>query len=94
MPDPDDAYLAREARARKQIDEQHIATYEDRIVYATVGPDDAIYAISRAGAPNGKILKLAAPYGKLAQAKTIVPESAVAILSGGAESHDAGRFRA
>ena len=67
---------------------QQIATYEDRIVYATVGPDDAIYAISRAGAPNGKILKLAAPYGKLAQAKTIVPESAIAILSGGAESHE------
>jgi len=68
---------------------QQIATYEDRIVYATVGPDDAIYAISRAGAPNGKILKLAAPYGRLAQAKTIVPESSIAILSGGAESHDA-----
>ena len=24
-----------------------IATYEDRIVYATIGPDDALYGISR-----------------------------------------------
>jgi prolyl oligopeptidase len=67
---------------------QQIATYEDRIVYATVGPDDAIYAISRSNAPNGKILKLAAPYGKLAQARIIVPESATAILSGSAEAHE------
>jgi prolyl oligopeptidase len=66
-----------------------VASYEDRIVSAAIGPDDAIYAISRAGAPNGKILRLAAPYGKLAQAKTIVPESGVAIISGGAEGHDA-----
>jgi prolyl oligopeptidase len=66
-----------------------VATYEDRFVYATIGPDDAIYAISRAGAPNGKIVKLAAPYGKLTLGKTIVPESGVAILSGGAEGHNA-----
>lgn len=64
-----------------------ITTYIDRIVYATIGPDDAVYGISRAGAPNGKIVKLAAPYGadKLADGKVIVPESSVAILSGGAE---------
>ena len=43
---------------------QRSATYEDRIVYATFGPDDAIYAISRRDAPNGKIVKLAAPYGE------------------------------
>jgi prolyl oligopeptidase len=66
---------------------QEIATYEDKIVFAAIGPDDAIYAISRAGAPNGKIVKLVAPYGKLAQGRTIVPESTTAILSGGAESH-------
>jgi len=65
-----------------------VATYTDRIVYATIGPDDALYGISRDGAPNGKIVKLAAPYaGKLAGGKTIVPESDVAILSGGAEEH-------
>jgi len=64
-----------------------IATYSDRIVYATIGPDDAVYGISRADAPNGRIVKLAAPFGKtkLAEGKLIVPESGVAILSGGAE---------
>jgi prolyl oligopeptidase len=60
------------------------------VVFATIGPDDAIYAISRAGAPNGKIVKLAAPYGHttLEQAKTIVLESNAAIVSGGAEQHN------
>jgi prolyl oligopeptidase len=69
---------------------QQVGTYEDRVVFATIGPDDAIYGISRAGAPNGKIVKLVAPYGHttLAQAKTIVPESNVAIVSGGAEQHN------
>ncbi|HWU25933.1 MAG TPA: prolyl oligopeptidase family serine peptidase [Rhizomicrobium sp.] len=68
---------------------QQVGAYEDRIVYAAIGPDDAIYAVSRAGAPNGKIVKLPAPYGHatLAQAKTIVPESAVAILTDKAEQH-------
>jgi prolyl oligopeptidase len=66
-----------------------VADYADRVVYATIGPDDGLYGISRANAPNGKIVKLAAPYGsaKLAQGKVIVPESQVAILSGGAEEH-------
>jgi len=76
-------YVLREGAAPLQV-----ATYTDRIVYATIGPDDALYGISRDGAPNGKIVKLAAPYaGKLAGGKTIVPESDVAILSGGAEEH-------
>lgn len=73
---------------RQDAPPQQVATYEDHIVFATIGPDDAIYAISRADAPNGKILKLAPPYGRLAQGKVIVPESDVAILSGGAEEHD------
>jgi prolyl oligopeptidase len=66
-----------------------VADYPDRIVYAAIGPDDAIYGISRADAPNGKIVKLVAPYaaGALARAPVIVPESSVAILSGGAEQH-------
>ncbi|HEX3431077.1 MAG TPA: prolyl oligopeptidase family serine peptidase [Rhizomicrobium sp.] len=66
-----------------------VANYPDRIVYAAIGPDDAIYGISRAGAPNGKVVKAPAPYanGELAHAGVIVPESNVAILSGGAEQH-------
>ncbi len=75
---------------RQDAPAQQVGTYEDRVVFATIGPDDAIYGISRAGALDGKIVKLAAPYGhaSLAQAKTIVPESGIAILSGGAEQHD------
>jgi prolyl oligopeptidase len=66
-----------------------VANYPDKIVYAALGPDDAIYGISRAGAPNGKIIKLKAPYanGALGSAPAIVPEGDVAILSGGAEQH-------
>jgi prolyl oligopeptidase len=76
-------YVLSEGKAPQQV-----ADYPDKVVYATIGPDDAIYGISRAGAPNGKIVKLAAPYaGKLGDAKVIVPESKVAILSGGAEQH-------
>ncbi|HXC54533.1 MAG TPA: prolyl oligopeptidase family serine peptidase [Rhizomicrobium sp.] len=64
-----------------------VATYDDHLVFATLGPDGAIYAISRNGAPNGKIVKLKPPFGPmaLAAAPVIVPESSVAMLSGGAE---------
>lgn len=67
-----------------------VGTYDDDIVFATIGPDDAIYAISRKNTSNGRILKLKAPFSKLslAGAKVLVPESDVAILSGGAENHD------
>ena len=62
-------------------------TYGDEIVYASFGSDGAIYAISRKNSSNGKIVKLASPApGGLANAKVIVPQSTVAILSGGAES--------
>ncbi len=65
-----------------------VAIYDDHLVYATLGPDGAIYAISRNGAPNGKIVKLKAPFKTegLASAPVIVAESDVAILSGGAEA--------
>ncbi len=64
-----------------------VGTYDDKIVYATIGPDGGIYAISRKDSSNGHIVKLAAPYTKLglAKAPVIVPESNVAIVSGGAE---------
>jgi len=67
-----------------------VGNYGDEIVYATFGPDGAIYAISRKNSSNGKIVKLAVPTpGGLATAKVIVPESNVAILSGGAEQQSA-----
>jgi prolyl oligopeptidase len=59
-----------------------VGTYEDDIKAATLGPDGALYGVSRKGAPNGKVVRLAAPYtGGFAAAKTIVPEGKVAILS-------------
>src|SRR5262249_9254843 len=63
-----------------------LATYTDGIVYATIGPDDAIYGISRKNASNGKVIKLKPPFAKgaLANAPVIVPESDAAIVSGGA----------
>jgi len=78
-------YVLRESQPAVQV-----ANYPDKIVYAALGPDDAIYGISRAGAPNGKIVKLKAPYasGALGNAPTLVPETnEAAILSGGAEQH-------
>ena len=71
---------------RKGAPAMRVGNYPDEVVYATFGPDGAIYGISRKNSSNGKIVKLdrPAPDG-LANAKLIVPQSAVAILSGGAE---------
>ncbi|HTW74859.1 MAG TPA: prolyl oligopeptidase family serine peptidase [Steroidobacteraceae bacterium] len=64
-----------------------VASYADDIVYATFGPDGAIYAISRRGSSNGRILKLAPPFAPeaLARAPVLIPAADVAIVSGGAE---------
>jgi len=64
-----------------------VCTYGDKIVYATIGPDDAIYGISRMNSSNGKVVKLNPPFSSrgLVSAPVIVPQSNVAILSGGAE---------
>ncbi len=59
-----------------------VGSYQDDVVAASFGPDGALYGISRAGAPNGKVQKLAAPYeGGFAKARVIVPESGVSIVS-------------
>jgi prolyl oligopeptidase len=75
-------YVLKEGAAPVQV-----ATYEDKLVYATIGPDDGIYAISRKNSSNGSIQKLSPPFAKgaLPGAPTVVPASGVAILSGGAE---------
>jgi prolyl oligopeptidase len=57
------------------------AKFEDRIVSATIGADNFIYAISRDGAPMGKVIKLALDKPALTAAKVIVPESQVAIVT-------------
>ena len=59
---------------------QQLSTFADKIVGAAFGVDDAVYLLSRAGAPKGKILRLpldGAP--ALAQAAVLVPESDGAI---------------
>jgi prolyl oligopeptidase len=58
---------------------------EDGIVSAKVGPNDALYLLSRKDAPRGKILRLSAPNLPLSQAKVAVPESS------GSESEEGGR---
>jgi prolyl oligopeptidase len=62
-----------------------LAAFEDKIPEAAAGPDGAIYALSRAGAPNGKVVKLRPPFAahSLPRAETIVPEGEAAIEAGG-----------
>jgi prolyl oligopeptidase len=63
-----------------------LAAFEDRIVEVAASPDGGIYALSRADAPNGKILQLRPPFAPFAlrHASVMVPESDVAIQSGSA----------
>jgi len=50
--------------------------FSDRIVHGVFGPDDALYLLSRAGAPRGKVLRLPLGAGPLSmdRATTLVPE--------------------
>ncbi len=58
---------------------------DDGIVAAKVGPNDALYLLSRKDAPRGKILRLSAPNAPLSQAKVAVRESS------GSASEEGGR---
>ena len=64
-----------------------LSTYEDQVVFATFGPDGALYGVSHKGAPDGKVMKAQAPFaaGALAQAPVIVPEAHAAIRNDGIE---------
>ena len=53
-----------------------VTHFEDGIVSAKVGPDGALYLLSRKDAPRGRILKLAPPTQPLAQARVVVEQSA------------------
>jgi prolyl oligopeptidase len=48
--------------------------FGDGVIQATFGPDDALYAISRAGAPRGKVLRLDAGAPELDTAVEVIPE--------------------
>lgn len=59
-----------------------ITQYEDRIVQAEFGPDDAVYLISRRDAPRGKLLRMTLDAPTLTSAKTIIPEGKDTLVSG------------
>jgi prolyl oligopeptidase len=56
-----------------------VAAYDDGIIAAQFGPDHALYLVSRAGTPRGKILRLVPGDLDLKHAETIVPQDDGAI---------------
>ncbi len=58
-----------------------ITTFKDKVVAATVAPDHSLYLVSRQGAPNGKVLKLAPGVSDLAKAATVVAEGKGSIIT-------------
>ena len=58
---------------------QQITHFDDQVIAAEFGEDDALYLLSRAGAPRGAILRLPLATPALAHARTIVPERDVTI---------------
>jgi prolyl oligopeptidase len=71
-------YVIDQAGKVTQIDR-----FEDRVVAATLGPDDSVYLVSRSGAPRGRILKVTMSDPSLAHAKVLVPASDAVIETGG-----------
>jgi prolyl oligopeptidase len=52
-----------------------LTRFEDGIVSAKVGADDAVYLLSRKDAPRGQIIRLPLAHLALSEAKIVVPES-------------------
>ncbi len=65
-----------------------ITRFEDRIVSAVIGDDEALYLISRRDAPRGKILRLPVRSPALTSAKVIIPEGKAAIEIPDQDSQD------
>jgi prolyl oligopeptidase len=64
-----------------------LADFKDKIVEVVSSPTGVIFALSRAGAPNGKVLKLRPPFTApfaLRDARVVVSESDVTIQIGNA----------
>jgi prolyl oligopeptidase len=60
-----------------------LTTYSDKVAAAFFGPNDSLYFVSFAGAPHGKVLRLALTPGRapsMAAAATIVPERTDAVI--------------
>ena len=58
-----------------------ITKFEDKVVAATVAPDHSLYLVSRLGAPNGRVLKLAPGVSEFAKAATVVAEGNGSIIT-------------
>jgi prolyl oligopeptidase len=56
-----------------------ITRFTDQVTGAVLGRDQALYLLSRAGAPRGKILRLPLATPQLDKAATLVPQSSSAI---------------
>jgi prolyl oligopeptidase len=56
-----------------------VTKFEDRITAAQFGPNQDLYLVSLYGAPRGKLLRLPLATPRLAEAKTIVPQTEAAI---------------
>lgn len=56
-----------------------VSTLADQVVGAALGRDGNLYLVSRAAAPRGKVLRVAAAAPRLAQAVQVVPESEATI---------------
>src|SRR5262249_41739843 len=53
---------------------ERVSDFADKVVHAEFGRDKSLYAISRDGAPRGKVLRIPPRAPFLAAAKVIVPE--------------------
>jgi len=62
---------------------RQVTHFEDQVVSAVVGSDDALYLVSHKDAPHGKLLKLYLSDLALEHARLIVAESEYAIQPGG-----------
>ena len=58
-----------------------VAGFKDKVKRAWIGFDGRLYALSTSGAPNGKVIVMPLAAPKLAEAKTLVAASDVAITS-------------
>ncbi|MFD2273014.1 prolyl oligopeptidase family serine peptidase [Undibacterium arcticum] len=62
---------------------RQVTRFEDQVVATVIGPDDALYLVSRKDAPRGKLLKLKSGDYQLAHAQAIVAQSDAVMQSGG-----------
>jgi prolyl oligopeptidase len=60
---------------------RRIARFEDQVIDARIGLDDAIYLLSRKGAPHKKVLRLPLDAGDVSKARVIVPETQAVVES-------------